>query len=175
MSNFTQVGEFDPTSALQDISRVPFWNWLTLRKQFPTSEHRQVDDIILRFAPIDRPLTQEAVFEGMENVNYFTWYAMPGIACLVEEFAKGRQIGRVLVAALRPGGRIKAHRDEGAYSDAHTRTHFALTSSPECLFTCGSETISMPSGTVWEFNHHEVHSVINDSDEPRIHIIADYL
>ena len=174
MINFKQLDGFEITEPLLDIARVPMWNWLSLRKQFPGSEHRQVDDIILRFAPVDCALNVSSVFNGMVNVNYFTWYAMPSIAALVERYAEGREIGRVVVAALRPGGRIKPHRDEGAYADAHTRVHLSLTSSPECLFTCAGETITMPTGTAWEFNHHEIHSVVNDSDEARIHIIADY-
>ena len=175
--NFTRVGEFDLVGPLEDTSNFPLYNWLNVRRIFPGSEHGQVDDIILRFAPLDRATSAAEVFNGLESVSYFPWFAMSNIRKLVEDFEPegSKGIGRVVVAALRAGGIIRAHRDEGAYADAHRRFHFSLVSSDECTFTCGDEQVIMAPGEAWEFNHHEVHKVMNASNEPRIHVIADYL
>lgn len=51
----------------------------------------------------------------------------------------------------------------------------SLASEPECLFVCGDESVTMLPREAWEFNHHKVHSVVNASENPRIHVIADYL
>jgi hypothetical protein len=177
LRNFTQVGEFDIAPPLEDLAALPAWNWLNVRRMFAGSEHGQVDDIVLRFAPLHGPKSVRDVFDGLECVSYFPWFAMPGIRQLVEDFEpnESKGIGRVVVALLRPGGVIKSHRDEGAYALAHRRFHFSLTSAPECIFVCGDESVTMLPGQAWEFNHHEVHSVVNASEEPRIHVIADYL
>lgn len=177
LRNFTRVGDFDIVEPLEDLARMPVWNWLNVRRMFPGSEHKMVDDIVMRFAPLDRATSAAQVFDGIESVSYFPWFAMSAIRKLVEDFEpqESKGIGRVVVALLRSGGIIRAHRDEGAYAEAHRRFHFALTSSSECLFSCGDEQVIMAPGEVWEFNHHEVHQVINASDEPRIHVIADYL
>lgn len=177
LRNFTKVGEFDVAPSLADITAMPAWNWLNVRRMFPGSEHGQVDDIILRFAPLYGPKSVQDVFDGLESVSYFPWFTMPNIRQLVEDFepTESNGIGRVVVALLRPGGVIRAHRDEGGYALAHRRFHFSLTSEPECLFVCGDESVTMLPGEAWEFNHHEVHSVVNASENPRIHVIADYL
>lgn len=174
--NFTKVGEFDTAAALEDLASLPAWNWLNVRRMYPGSEHGSVDDIVLRFAPLVGPRSVQDVFNGMECVSYFPWFAMSAIRKLVEDFepVESQGVGRVVVALLRPRSVIKAHRDEGLYAQGHRRFHFSLTSDPECIFVCGDEHVCMLPGEACEFNHHEVHSVTNASNEPRIHVIADY-
>lgn len=175
LKEFNRIGEFDPQPILAEINALPVWNWLNLRRLFPGSEHGSVDDIVLRFAPVDRALSVESVFNDLECVNYFPWFAMSCVRELVEKYRLPTQtIGRVVIASLKPGGIINWHRDEGVYSDSHIRIHFAVTSEPTCTFHCGGEAAVMAPGEVWEFNHHNIHSVVNASASPRIHIIADY-
>ena len=177
MNNFTRVGIFDVTPKTEEINQHNLWNWLNLRRMFPTSGHCDVDDIVLRFYPVhDRHLTQEAVFNSNDTVSYFPWYLLREVKNLVlRHKPKGYTTGRVIISMLRPGGIISPHVDEGQYADNHERYHFVLHSNPKCTFICGEEAVKMQAGEIWTFNHKLEHEVINaDLENPRVHIIADY-
>lgn len=176
MNNFTPIGTFDPRPMLAEISQVNLWNWMSLRKLFPESGHYDVDDIIMRFHPVDRLITEEQVFNSNETVSYFPWHILQYCRALVEQFKpEGYEIGRAMVAKLRPLGAISPHVDEGDYATNHIRYHFVLYSNPNCIFIAGNEAVNMQTGEVWTFNNKATHQVINlDKNEARIHLIADY-
>lgn len=176
MNNFTQVGTFDVELPTTEITSCNIWNWLNIRRMFPSSGHYDVDDIVLRFHPLDQPLTQQEVFDSNATVSYFPWYAFKACRELVEQNCpENHVIGRVLVAMLRPMGVISSHVDEGEYAKNHKRYHFVLNSNSNCTFICGNEALQMKEGEIWTFNHRLEHQVINaDPQNPRVHIIADY-
>lgn len=177
MKNFTRVGMFDYEPATLEINQYNLWNWFNLRRLFPTSGHYDVDDIVLRFHPVqDRLITQDSVFNTNTTVSYFPWFLFREVKKLVlKHKPKGHAVGRVVIAMLRPGGIISRHTDEGSYADNHSRYHFVLHSNPHCTFICGNEAVKMQAGEIWTFNHKKEHEVINaDTENPRIHIIADY-
>ena len=176
MNNFKRIGLFDVAPPTEEITMSNLWDWLNLRKMFPASGHYDVKDIVMRFHPVDMPLTQQEVFDSNATVSYFPWYHLKECRALVERHCpEGYVIGRVLVAMLLPGGVISSHVDEGKYADNHERYHFVLHSNPYCTFICGNEATQMRSGEIWTFNHKIEHQVINaDKENPRVHIIADY-
>ena len=177
MNNFKRVGLFDIEPCTTEINQYNLWNWLNLRRMFPTSGHYDVDDIILRFHPVqERHLTEDAVFNTNTTISYFTWYLLREVKKLVlRHKPKGYTTGRVVISLLKPGGIISPHVDEGTYADNHERYHFVLHSNPNCTFICGEEAVQMHAGEIWTFNHKLQHQVINaDRENPRVHIIADY-
>lgn len=170
----------DVQPALDELNKLNAWNWLDLRKQFPNSCHRRVDDVVMRFAPIDRPLDFTSVMDGLETVSYLTWYSHAACRNLVEEALEqsifGREdqfIGRVMASQLKPGAEVYPHTDEGAYARAHDRIHIALASDEGNIFTCGGEECWMLPGEVWLFDHEKPHHVVNASNLPRVHLIVD--
>ena len=68
---------------------------------------------------------------------------------------------------------IDPHEDTGRYAKAYSRFHLVLTSAPGNTFTCDNQTVHMQPGELWWFNHRGEHSVRNDSDTDRIHLIFD--
>jgi hypothetical protein len=177
MNNFKRVGMFDIEPATHEVSQCNLWNWLNVRRMFPSSGHYDVDDIILRFYPLqERRITQQEVFDSNTTVSYFPWYMLREVKKLVlKHKPKGYTTGRVMISMLKPGGIISPHVDEGKYADNHERYHFVLHSNSNCTFICGEEAVQMRAGEIWTFNHKLEHQVINaDRGNPRVHIIADY-
>lgn len=177
MKNFKRVGMFNIEPATLEINQYNLWNWMNLRRMFPNSGHYDVDDIVMRFHPVqDRLITQDQVFNSNTTVSYFPWFLLRECKKLVlRHKPKGYTTGRVVISLLKPSGIISSHVDEGQYADNHERYHFVLHSNPQCTFICGNEATQMSAGEIWTFNHKLEHQVINaDCENPRVHLIADY-
>lgn len=152
------------------------------RKNTPGSPHHDVDSVILR-GPLSLKL--EHVFDDVDSWWYvdadahrrggileYRWLeGMAAVALLAHH--RGWDLGRVMLCRLNPGGRIDPHIDEGAYSRAHRRLHFVIGAGPGSLTTVGSQTLHLPPGTVWAFDHQQLHSAHNDDPKPRVHLIVD--
>lgn len=82
---------------------------------------------------------------------------------------------RTLLTRLSPGGEIMSHMDRN-FSLTHChRVHIPIQTHPDAVFTVGDETIHLPEGEAWEINNRRMHSVLNASPLPRIHLIIDWV
>ena len=53
------------------------------------------------------------------------------------------------------------------------RFHVVLQGLPGSLYRCGDEEVQMLSGQVWWFQHREIHEVLNNSADARLHLLVD--
>ncbi len=82
---------------------------------------------------------------------------------------------RALLVRLMPRGKIPAHVDTGYSLMNARRVHIPITSNDQVLFSVGNETRVMKEGELWEINNARVHSVENESDRGRVHLIIDWV
>ena len=76
---------------------------------------------------------------------------------------------------LSAGGEITEHRDMN-FSLTHShRVHIPVITNDNVLFQVGNETLSLPEGEIYEINNRRMHSVRNEGDTPRVHLILDYV
>ena len=185
MQNFqlvaTNVDVIPLMVALQ--ARPQLWNRDTFRTTYTGTPHRDVDDILLRFSAPEKtadPTHLGDVLEDMEPVFYPAWQELPQVRPIVFDLMRRIEavsLGRVIITRLQPGGRIAPHADtDGDYvaRDDGMRFHVVLQGLPGSLYHCGGETVQMLSGSVWWFQHREVHSVENNSADARIHLLVDF-
>lgn len=84
------------------------------------------------------------------------------------------ELGRVTMVNLKAGGEVLGHRDEGAYADRFQRFHVVFETDPKVLVYINDEDpFHMEEAGVYEFPRKEFHSVINNSDKDRWHLIFD--
>jgi hypothetical protein len=83
--------------------------------------------------------------------------------------------GEVLITKLGPGSKIKSHMDNGQYLFKVRRHHIPLTTSDNVTFLVGSEKVNMKVGECWEINNNRPHSVYNNGNDDRLHIIIDIM
>jgi quercetin dioxygenase-like cupin family protein len=172
MRNFKLIAKAVVTEPLRvEVEERALWNWLNLRKLFPGSCHREAEDVVLRFAPVDRPASAATIFNDLETVSYLAWFAHPRLRALIERIVPVASLGRAMVVKLPPGGRIYPHRDEGRYAEAHDRYHLVLQGA--CRFRSGEEWVEMKTGELWWFDQHQEHEVRNEADVDRISVIWD--
>ncbi len=150
------------------------WDEITVRQEAPGSPHHDTECIWLR-GP--RDITLDTVFNELRAVDYPSMHELaqavyPLVAPVLRQIGS-TQLGRVLIVKLKPGGLIDPHEDTGRYAKAYSRFHLVLKSNFGNTFSCDDETVHMQTGELWWFNHRGQHSLRNDSDSDRIHLIFD--
>jgi hypothetical protein len=171
--------EINVQPALDEINKYNLWNWLNLRRAFPLSSHREAEDVVLRFAPIDRPQDYNTFMNGLDTVHMWPWFSHATVRFCIGEALNGvldmnSVLGRVMATRLSPGKQIYLHADEGAYAHAHDRYHIVLQAELDtCKFYCGDDMVMMTTGQLWKFNHELPHRVVNDGDTDRVNLIVD--
>lgn len=83
--------------------------------------------------------------------------------------------GKVLFTRLPSGKDIPKHQDAGDYLYLVRRHHIAINTNENITFTVGKEIINMEEGECWEINNSRLHSVNNNSNDMRIHLIIDIM
>lgn len=152
------------------LARQPdVWDRDNCRKEFEQSPHALVSDILLRFGgkdgddleAVDLPLMQKLPKAKDALLN-------------IMRLVNGSRLGRVVMTRLEPGKKIAPHADtRGAYAVYYTRYHLVLQGLSGSLFNCGNETVNMRTGELWWFDAAAEHSVINNSQDDRIHMLID--
>lgn len=171
MNNFKLIAEgIDPQPVLEALASVPeLWDEVTIRQDYEGSAHKDTKCIFLR-APVSFDNVLDCI--GSVATPYVGRIGSPIIE-LMHKLVEGvgiRELGRVMLVKLRPGGVITPHTDEGAYARYFSRFHFVL--SGGCRFVVGEDDVPMTPGELWWFNHQRPHYVMN-RDTDRIHLIFD--
>ena len=80
----------------------------------------------------------------------------------------------VRLLRLAPGSRINEHRDRGAgYPYGMFRVHIPITTDAAVCFRVDGFEVPMKSGECWYADFDRPHSVVNNSPQERIHLVAD--
>jgi len=178
MKNFLKVADGIDTMPLKIMLQChsELWDENTLRTTHPDTPHAQVSDIWLRFNDLTLCQTASDVLDQHESINYPAFKVLAAARPLVFQLmarVEGERLGRVLITKLAPGGRITPHVDSGDHAEYYERFHVVLQASPGCIFRAGDEQVQMKTGECWWFQNKEMHEVINNSAEDRIHLIVD--
>ena len=141
------------------------------RRQDDYEVHVETQSIILVFFT-GWPAIQVSHASGWQE---FGDLVMPIMQDLVaKHYPAGGMVLRVVLARLLPQCRIHLHYDRHpSFSVAH-RIHVPLLVNPDVEFIVGSERIELQPGHAFELNNAMPHSVANNGDTPRVHLIFDY-
>ncbi len=154
------------------------YNEFTLRTQSNESPHKEVSDILLRGPEITSESTPYELWNEIHCINYNAFDVFP-IAYQhvldVMRVVDGVELGRVIITKLPPDGVITPHIDGGDAGEIYTRYHTVINGIIGNKFSSGDETVDMFTGETWWVNNHVTHSVHNNTDEDRIHLIMDIL
>jgi hypothetical protein len=184
MRNFQKIAVgIDVMPLLVAIKRRPeMWKEDTYLRDYPQGPFGDTETVMLRFPVKSVHETEEALkehtaqFDQHESVDYPAYKllheARPIVMNLMH-YVSGERLGRVMVNKLRPGGRIYPHADTEAHAEYYSRFHVVLQSQPGVVFRAGDEQVYMGAGEIWWFNNKEVHEVINNSADDRIHMVID--
>jgi quercetin dioxygenase-like cupin family protein len=182
--NFKYIGNVDATTLIQLVAQLTEEQWnneLFRQKEYAVHEDTQTIGLVFdrdfrHSHPTRMPALQvfekalgpvlSIVADHYENSNEGQ--------SLIQEFGLGYFV-RASLVRLIAGGEIPKHRDH-YFSLSHShRVHVPVTTNDEVAFRVGKETINMRPGELIEINNRRPHSVSNNGDDGRVHLILDFV
>jgi len=168
---FRQLGAVDVSGLVSRLENIPESLWVSENENKPNKFARLNDTrhIIFRF------------LDGLDNAFNFNdhpvlWNEWKNDLLPIMDQA-ARSLGysdyrfpRVMFARLPAGGQISSHSDGEASHYIH-KIHVPLVTNSETIFHVGDKSMQMPVGEIIEVNNKRLHSVSNDGDQDRIHLI----
>lgn len=174
MQNYTFLSKIDVSDLKNRIKELPneIWDEHTLRQTlFVPHKHTQTLEIMW---DMDSLQTNKI---GKIHSNYYKLdmeLFLNKIKPIYElNYGKGYFV-RVLLVKLKSNTNIATHVDNGESLVNCKRTHIPIITNELVTFTINGETKYLSEGEIWEIDNTKEHSVDNDSDEDRIHLIVDY-
>jgi len=172
--NFDFVGFFDVSrfkDILENINDDIWKKHKTRQTVFEAHKHTETIELMWDMESLNSgtsgkihqnfyDLDIDVLLEGLEPVY-------------TKKYGKGEFL-RVLLVKLKSGKMIYTHSDSGESLSDVKRTHVAVITNPNVIFTVGGENKNMKEGEIWEINNQSLHSVRNDSEYDRVHFIIDY-
>lgn len=184
MKNFQKITHgVDVMPLLLAIKRRPeLWKEDTYLRDYPQGPFGEIESIMLRFPVKSVCETEQELADNLskydphESIDYPAYKLLPEARTIVMNlmhYVGGERLGRVMINKIAPGGKIYPHADTPTHTDYYTRYHVVLQSQPGVIFKSGDEQVYMSTGEIWWFDNKQVHEVINNSADDRIHIVMD--
>lgn len=184
MNSFQRLGQgIDVVPLVLAIARRPeLWKEDTYLRDYPQGPFGDTESIMLRFPVKSVKETEAEVqdhlskYDQHENIDYPAYKLLTDARPIVMNlmhYVGGERLGRVMINKLRPGGKIFPHADTLSHAEYYSRFHVVLQSQPGVVFKAGTEQVYMAPGEIWWFDNKEVHEVINNSADDRIHMVVD--
>jgi hypothetical protein len=174
MDNYTFLSKIDVTDFKNKIKELPneIWDEHTLRQTvFKPHKHTQTLEIMW---DMDSLQTNKM---GKIHSNYYKLdmeLFLNKIKPIYElNYGKGYFV-RVLLVKLKSNTKIATHIDNGESLVNCKRTHIPIITNELVSFTINKEIKCLLEGEIWEIDNTKEHSVDNNGDEDRIHLIVDY-
>jgi len=165
------LGTVDIERALALLDEVPESAWLEEDwRQRKFEVHRQTESILflwkahLDSTPVELPRWAEwkkLMEPVMDLICNFYGYKRDEV-----------DLWKAMITRLPPGRSILKHRDMNPALIFPHRVHWVITSE-QVVTNIGTEVFSFTPGTVFEFNNVLLHSVTNNGEAQRAHIILD--
>lgn len=85
----------------------------------------------------------------------------------------GATWGRSRLMRLSGNAEVNAHVDSNYYWRERMRVHVPIVTTPGVRFQVARDEVNMKAGECWIFDTWERHRVLNESEQTRIHLVAD--
>lgn len=172
--NFKLHKKYDVSNILNNVKKInDEWNDYTFRQNRQYSERRNphlyTNTFVIQFHSFD--------WNFGDKINSEVQNA--GMLDLVSNIVKDLELmcsgvsGRVLLIKLLANKDVSEHTDRGEYLSAVRRFHIPIITNDLVSYTVNGETINMKEGECWEINNLKPHSVLNDSNIDRVHLLVD--
>lgn len=197
--DFNFITNFDVKEIIKKVQSLPDEDWdgrgemvrsekyadgrhvFSSVKTYPISELGFGDlSLLIQIATIlKKPLSSTNICKDKE-----LWALIEPIVLYLEGINPGKARGTIVLSKLLKGQEIPDHRDYIQdsknsdfliFSNKTRRYHIPLITNEKSLFKNGETTIHMNLGECWEINKANMHSVTNNGDEDRVHLIVDMI
>ena len=162
---------FDVRAAGEELRACDAWNMHPFRTG-PTSPHREVEDIWVRYNAI------ENLGPHFNDPHEAVWYpvakqlpAVRGLIDQVLEQIKSEELGGVLVTRIHPGKQVYPHIDRGWHAEHYEKFAVLVEGNEEQSFCYEDGEFHCQEGDAFTFNNQASHWVLNPTDQARMTLI----
>ncbi len=163
--------DFDIKPLADALNQVPAEQWAQSDREKQYKAHSQTQSLLLIHDNDmqHRNPTYHRLHEQFSNE------LGPLLEVISNYYGNDGYFIRILFAKLSAGRTIMPHIDF-VFSLLHChRIHVPIITNDDVVICIGGESRNMKIGEVCEINNATVHSVVNDGDEPRTHLIIDWV
>jgi len=170
--NFKYVGRTDVSNIISKINELTDDDWGEYNfRQIKFKPHIHTQTI---------PIIYDEDFRN-PHPSCTKWYSIfeSDVDSLKKKISKSYGDGyiiRSILTKLKSNRSIPTHIDVGMSLSMCKRIHIPIVTNDSVIFTVDNEKKNLKTGEMWEINNCKcAHSVENNSDIDRIHLIIDYV
>lgn len=169
--NFYFMGLYDVTNIKNKVNLLTEIDWLKYTERQEVYEaHRQTLCIPILF---DINYLNK-MGEKTDYYNLFQYEIQSINEYVNKQKNKNGQIIRFEIVKMPAKTKIPTHKDNSPSLVEHSRIHLPIQTAEQVFFKINEEEKNLKEGEMWEINNVDMHSVTNNSDIDRIHIIFDW-
>ena len=174
-TTFDFYGYFDVSGFKNIIENTEMnWSeWKFRQKRFPLLHQTQTIPLLF---------DESWEFKNVQKHKHYQFFENQLIKLqdhLIQSVFKSEgYILNALLVRLIAGAKIAPHVDSGLHfhRSIFTRIHLPIFTNEKCIFTVGGDSKNLKEGEMWDPNYTmKNHSVSNDGDTDRIHLIFDWV
>lgn len=168
---YKELYEYDVTEIINTVQNLSVAEWTRwdFRQKTYSNQHGDTLSFPFIWSKPNIPLYLEKF-----NLDHPLWILVKPIIVHLEELFNGVCV-TALFANLKPGGTITPHSDNGYKLTKSHRCHIPIILPDGAEFKVREEIIPFQVNRVYEISNVDMHSVINNSIENRVHLIIDIL
>lgn len=163
---------FDPALLARDLAALSGDDWID---HFLTDRYDGDWDVIPLRGPRSaiHPVMMIATTPGQKDfVDAPALARCPYFREVIGSF--GAEVRAARLLRLTPGSTIKEHTDhEYTDDDGTLRLHIPVVTNPDVVFLLNGTRVAMEAGTAWVLRLNDPHSVANNGQADRVHLIVD--
>lgn len=171
--NFNRYSDYDVSLIKEHIDKFSNEWFIDTSRQSDYKNHKDTVSYFIYKTDLSWTVGQKFIVEKKSNDQALIDLVEPIIKDL-EKLHDGVR-GNVLLIKLKSHHNIPKHSDDGDYLVLSRRHHIPIITSEETWFGVGSEKINMGVGECWEINNTRFHSVENNSNIDRVHLLIDIM
>jgi hypothetical protein len=160
----------DFTTIKEAIMQTTTEEWLAdTARQDNWDAHRDTESIVLKIGRTYDDSKYTAAW-NLKWKSLFTKYLIPHLQGIYGE----GEITRMIISKLKPKASVKEHRDTERLLHFSHRIHIPIITNKLVAFNISDKKYHLSEGTIYEISNQDRHSVVSESPQDRVHIIADY-
>jgi hypothetical protein len=157
--------DFDVSDIKTNVSGLnqADWEFNQMRQKTFVRDHGKTESIILIWGGMNQKVS--TTNQLIDSVNVAAEH-------IKKYYGNNARIMTLMLAKLYARCNIPEHSDAGMLTNIH-RCHLPIITNKDCDFYINKKKFNFEEGKVVEFNNVMQHSVVNNSDVDRIHLICD--
>jgi hypothetical protein len=173
VSSYRYIDTFDVSEISKSVSRFDKEWAIDTSRQHMFKEHKDtytymIQNFPLAWTPgsevkVEKRYADERHYLEIKELIEKLLVLNPGI------------VARVMYIKLPAKKNVPHHKDSGWYLSNVKRFHIPVLTNDKVSYTVNDELKFMKVGECWEINNTAYHSVFNDGDTDRVHLVVDII